>query len=83
MKALSRLTKSQESYLHTIYILSAGENDVRLTDISEYFGVAKASVFAAERLFYGNEVRIFSARDLQDTRSQRRIFRRNALFEAE
>jgi DtxR family Mn-dependent transcriptional regulator len=45
--ALSRLTKSQENYLRTIYILSSQERAVRITDIASSFGVTKASASIA------------------------------------
>lgn len=47
MTAISRLTKSQEDYLLTIYFLSSQEHGVRVTDIASSFGVTKASASIA------------------------------------
>jgi Mn-dependent DtxR family transcriptional regulator len=44
---MSWLTKSQETYLHTIYDLGRGADGVRLTDIANRLDVSKASVCAA------------------------------------
>lgn len=46
-EAISRLTKSQEDYLRTIYFLSRQERGVRVTDIASSFGVTKASASIA------------------------------------
>lgn len=58
---MNRLTKSQENYLRTVFILSNGGGGVRLTDIAGCFGVSKASAcVAVTRL----EEKGFVARDV-------------------
>ena len=44
---MSRLTKSQENYLKTIFLLSGNDGSVRITDIATRFGVSKASASIA------------------------------------
>ena len=39
-----KLTKSQEEYLKTIYLLECGNNKVRVTDIAQKLGITKPSV---------------------------------------
>lgn len=58
------LTGSQENYLRTIFILSCGNCDVRLTDIAHRLGISKASACAAVTQLAGKGLVVRDSRRL-------------------